>query len=210
MYITQKFVAEVNAIRQEFVGEMLYTEVIQKLDTILKKFRAKPVLFLDDRPKNDYSIGGQYEPSRKRRPISIDVCFSARYDKIKLSKKDWRGFIFVITQVVHHEHVHYCQNSHRGADSPIKYFILDDDADMTDEQKYFAEQDEIAAYAHDIAMEMVFHYPDIDPLVILRSLEKYPLESYKLYMESFAGTRWFDIRKELKKNIFKWLAYYTE
>ena len=76
--------------------------------------------------------------------------------------------------------------------------------------EYLTMFDEIDAFGHDIAMEIRYHYPKLDPYEVLRDIKRYRLLfSYRYYLRTFKGTKWKDVHDRLSKKINNWLPYVT-
>jgi hypothetical protein len=76
---------------------------------------------------------------------------------------------------------------------------------------YLAMVEEVDAYAHDLAMEIKYHYPDIDPKEVLKNLNNYGnLTTWEIYKRVFKKARWKYVRNELLKKTYKWLPYVKE
>jgi hypothetical protein len=188
-----------------FKGTLSYKKVITILRPILRKFRSKPLLLLANIEKNQCSVGGVYDTQAVRLPIAVEILFSSNSDEIKMPMKYWRNFLFNVFETIIHEHIHLCQMSCRSGDEWAQYHPLDDNALMTDQQSYLSELDEIDAYGHNIALEILYQYPKDDPFKILSDLKNRGIESYDMYLIDFNGTKWTDIRNDLLRKTYKWL-----
>ena len=68
--------------------------------------------------------------------------------------------------------------------------------------------DEIDAYSHDIAMEIVYFYDEKQKYEIIRNIsEKNEVTSYKIYEKIFENSNWELIRRKLIKKTYLWLDY---
>jgi hypothetical protein len=206
VYIAKKLRDELYKVKDNFSGTMLYTDVINILTPVLKKFRAKPVLLLANGKKNDLFVGGCFDCYAKKLPIDIEITFSSKYDSIKLSKKRWEEFLFLIFHLVQHETIHLCQMSYRDDDDYSHYLCLDDFGEMTDNQTYLAELDELSAYASDLSHEILYNHPKLDPFVVLGSISNYNVSTYEYYKKVFSGKQWSAIKHKLLKNTYRWLG----
>jgi hypothetical protein len=82
---------------------------------------------------------------------------------------------------------------------------------MTEQQIYAAKLDELDALAHDCALEILYHYPKDDPFAVLRNIQKFPnVVSYVVYLETYEGCKWSNIKKYLLRKIYKWLKVIIE
>ena len=75
-----------------------------------------------------------------------------------------------------------------------------------------AELDEIEAYAHDIALEILHHYPTMDPYAVLSSINRRRrLWSWNYYRDAFKYSEdWSDVRHRLLKKTYQWLPIVIE
>jgi hypothetical protein len=68
--------------------------------------------------------------------------------------------------------------------------------------------DEIDAYSHDIAMEILYFYGESQKYKIIRNISrKKEVESYRMYENTFKNSNWESIRKKLIKKTYLWLNY---
>lgn len=204
MFLAKKINKRVSQLCHALSGRSVidHEELRSIIHDTFKPFGAKTVIVKADVPKNALAIGGYFEPHRIRQPITIELFLSERFDKIRLNKRDLPDTLFVLFQTICHELIHKYQYQHRDPNMVIWYCELDDHADMTEEQVYLAEMDEIDAYAHDIALELMRFYPKTymdemhwpNPAVVT---------SWGMYKAAFEGTEWSDIRKQLLKKVYQ-------
>jgi len=175
----------------------------------VKPLGVRVVLIRDDLPKNAFAIGGFYEPWRKRQPICIELFVSKKTDSHRISKKWLSNTMFTLYQTLSHELLHKQQYSHRRPDSVVWLIPLAGGVEMDEQQAYLAEIDEIDAYAHDIALELVFYHPD-DCFEVLRTMQSHKISSWQLYVDAFDGTDWSEIHNRLLKKVFEHLTRIRE
>jgi len=71
---------------------------------------------------------------------------------------------------------------------------------------YLADKDEIDAYAHDLALEILKYYFKNDPYVILSSLKnRRYCWTFQYYKRTFKNQDWVKVKKRLLKKTFLWL-----
>jgi hypothetical protein len=85
-------------------------------------------------------------------------------------------------------------------------------SDLQEEADYLSEFDEIDAYAHDIALEIVHYYPGTDRFEILRTINRRRfVYSWRLYKKTFRDCDdWSDIRHRLLSKVYRWLPHIIE
>lgn len=181
------------------------------LDRAFKKTEI-PISFklerYEDYGLTEFSIGGVFDSTDNRCYVVLNF---PKYKKFNLSERVWKDFKFTISQTCQHELIHLKQNSYREDtdDEELVDFrkLVQGDGDDRD---YLAEIDEIDAYAHDIAMEILMYYPFSDPYHILRTInDRSRLYAYSYYCKTFKDDDWSDIRKLLLKKVYKWLPHVT-
>jgi len=208
--ISKKIRKEFDKIRPLFIGTLEYTKIIEILTPVLNKFRAKPLMLLENIDKRDCIIGGLYDSQMTRIPITLELKFSANSNKIKMSKGCWNSLLFDIYSILLHEHVHLGQMRNRRFEEFTMFQPLNSKMKMTEHQEYLAEWDEIDAYGLSIALEILYEFPNDDPFEVLRNINKKPTLTYGMYMEDFAGCDWRDIREMLLKKTYRWLHIVIE
>ena len=177
--------------------------------TLNRSFGKKDLKFryetFDNFDEDDFSVSGLYDQNTDIRYIIFN--FSSDVDKLTID--NWRVFKFETSQAIQHESIHQLQWQHRdpGEDSYKLEFRLMQDSD-DDDPEYLADVDEIDAYAHDIAMEIKFYYPNRDPYEVFRNINRCrKLASFSYYKKTFRNCDWLDIRKRLLTKTFRWIKY---
>ena len=180
-----------------------YEELRHRCSVILKQFGA--TVDLDINPEldpEDVVISGSYDADKRRLPISI-ILHCSHHEGID----DWpqekrKRFRFELSQVIHHELVHKQQG-----DSPGRYpEHAGWQSTGGDRCDYLSNKDEIGAYAHDIALEIVEYYPTEDRFEVARNMSQKPLlASYHLYEKAFSGSNWEKVHHTLCKKVTFWL-----
>jgi hypothetical protein len=178
-----------------------YRELRNIINDAVKPFDATANLIKTDMPHNDIGIGGSFEPHKTRCPITIEIFVSKFRNKITLSNFLIRETMFAIFQSLSHESIHKSQYRNRDNNPAIWFLTLDDEQPMTEKQTYLAEIDEIDAYGHDIAIELVHRYPK-SYMDQLRNTHMMTPISWQMYLEAFEGTEWSDIKNRLLKKTY--------
>lgn len=152
------------------------------------------------------SMGGCYDDCCDK--IDIDFYVSETPNSeiiIKLSF--WKEFKFKLGQLMQHELIHRKQShSREGLFEAKTYNVVKDD---DGKREYFANSDEIGAYSHDIALEIMHFYKKIEKVKIFSKIsKKKKLQSFIYYKEAFGNTDWTRIYRKLMKKTYKWVEYY--
>jgi hypothetical protein len=199
-------------IKYSLLGVNTFRRITAVLNCEFKK-QNLPITFKYETFKNydvfDYSVGGIYDSNNDRCYIVLHFSTNKRF---YLEEREWDKFKFHISQACQHELIHKYQNQFR--ENNFEYEPIDlrslQQGSIDDEQNYLSCLDEIDAYAHDIAMEIKFHYPYFNPYFVLSSISKRrKLDSYNYYRNTFKHEDWSYIRKLLLKKTYKWLPYVT-
>lgn len=178
-----------------------YKELRDIINETVKPFDATAKLIKEDMPHNDIGIGGCFEAHKSRCPITIEIYVSKHRNKVTLSNFLIRETLFAIFQSLSHESIHKFQYRNRSNTPAIWFLTLDDEQPMTEHQTYLAEIDEIDAYGHDIAIELVHRYPK-SYMDQLRNAHMMTPISWLMYLDAFKGTEWTDIKHRLLKKTF--------
>lgn len=210
MYLSREIFAKVASAKDDLIGEHTYVEICQKVEKLFKKYAVRCEFTRESscKPK-EFQISGYYDDSLKSRKKAINFVVSDQSDTMIITEKYWERFVFLIGQTLQHEMVHEYQYQHDPGDRISKYyeFKCRNEA-KTEEREYLSDWDEIEAYAHDIALEIINYYPDKDPHDVLRNLSRVrKCYSLTYYRKTFRGTDWSEVKKRLYLKIYKWLPY---
>lgn len=188
--------------RHKFVGSLTHSKIRRVIDTIFKEYQIKTkIIRSKDIPKDDFFIGGYYQDFS----VVLEISVSSKTDHLILTEKSVDNFLFVVSQVICHELIHYMQDLARSDHSPSLRHMRDYNGA---EQQYLSDPDEIQAYAHDIAMELQRHYPN-DVFGALRKIgTKRKSVSAKYYNKTF-GKSDSKVRRRLLSHTYKWLTEKT-
>ena len=218
VYLAKKIDRRLLLLEKKWTGVMRKTTIIKQLQDALKPFGVVVTVETNSRlAPNHKWIKGFFYWNRKHQPIELGIEFSSESPYY-----DWNGdrgrprkTLFTISQTVQHELIHKFQNQRRDPDRyswdyyiPIKHRK---NGIAKSNIEYLGMLDELDTYGHDIAMEIKYHYPKLDPYDVLRNIKKYKLLfSYRYYLKVFKGVRsWKEIHDRLLKNVHKWLPYVT-
>lgn len=212
MYLASLINEVLDSRKDRLLGAPTYFYIVDVLNRAFRKkefFKFRFELH-SDYERNDFSVSGIYDMDSDIRYIVLN--FSDRYKTIKINEEKWSEFKFSISQVCQHEAIHKLQWQHRGdlgwEGAPLDFRWVS--TSKEEEQEYLNDKDEIDAFAHDIAMEIRYFYPNKDPHKVLKSLNRHnKIWSYRYYKKTFRGTDWKHIRNRLLKKTYKWLPYVT-
>ena len=184
---------------------MKHKEIVRNVRNAIRPFGARvEVKWIPELGWSEISVSGVFDAERKRQPICVTLLFSSNHRHIHGWNEARRHtFMFELSQVLQHEMIHKSQNSQRiEGDSGFKT-----EQDKVSQQRtYLSNKDEIGAYAHDIALEIVEHYGGRKRFKTATQLDRKKLvDSYKIYKKAFAGTDWSKTKKALYKKIYKWM-----
>jgi hypothetical protein len=209
MYLASDFNAGIDSVKNKLLGTPSAYYVAHCLNRVFKKDRIK-FNHVHDKSidKYDYAVTGQYDMTEDIRYITFIV--SANTGHVSITESQWREFKFLTSQVMQHESIHQYQYSFRDC-SMIKCQVdfRPWSLDKESEKDYLRDTDEIEAYAHDIIMEILYHYPKRDPKEVLRNIDRTrKLWSYTYYKKTFRGSdEWSVIRNQLLKKAYKWVPH---
>ena len=217
MYLAAKIDRQLMKLESKWTGVMLKSTIVRQLQEALKPFGVIVLRDQNSRLKpNRKWIKGFYYWQRRNQPIEIVIEFSTEskyfdWDDAEARKK---RTLFILSQTLQHELIHKAQNQRRNPDTftydrylPINHRKTGAQASQID---YLTMFDEIDAFGHDIAMEIRYHYPRLDPYEVLKNIKQYRLLfSYRYYLRTFKGTKWKDVHDRLIKKVNNWLPYVT-
>lgn len=213
MYEAKAINKRVDQFRHRLSGHQTPVEIAEIMQQMLRPWNVKiNVRRSKEVPVTELSIGGSYDDSKKRRSIELDLYFAPKQRKFTWYDYNREATMFLLRQVLQHELIHRYQMNSRPEDSKghaLYYAVDGQDKTQQEEIDYLSELDEIDAYAHDIAMEIVYHYPDEDPYAVLKNItRKRYLISWKIYAKAFKGCKdWDVVKHRLLAKIYGWLPY---
>jgi hypothetical protein len=193
-------------------GYLYQTVSIQQLARtfrkIIKPYGAK-LQVKRDRKDNAIFISGLFDESKKPNiTLTLSINKDSHYTYMTEVKDN--SLRFNMAQTLIHELIHrvHSENFDRvDRCIPIRY-SKSLPKNRVNEMKYLSDFEEIDAYTHDIALEILHYYPNQDPLKILSTIHKRKkVPSYKMYRLAFKGIEeWDNINKLLLKKTYRWLT----
>lgn len=181
----------------------LIAQLNEQLGTHNLMFQSeKNAFFIMDK----IAVSGWYDPVDDIRMINIVHAPGLK----KLFIPDLDNLSFLISQTIKHETLHQRQLKYRydkrykigKKDYRHKY--------QHQESQYLADPEEIHAYAHDIALEIFYYYPERNPLHVIDHIDKTrKLSSYNYYRSTYRKQPWDQVKQSLLKQVKKWLPHVT-
>ena len=152
------------------------------------------------------TIGGGYDSEKDR--IELDFFVTENENNtIIIPESFWSEFKFKFSQLMQHELIHRQQSFSRDHLFDSKKYKVE--KDEHGEREYLSDSDEIDAYSHDIALEIMKFYKKSSKFELFSKISrKKRLESLQIYNRAFKNTNWTQIYKKLMKKTYKWTEYY--
>lgn len=158
--------------------------------------------------RTPFKIGGEFDPYKSKQAITIVVHINPS-NLINFTPTRKKRFLFLLNQTLQHEKLHQYQFAKRGESrfyAKTVNFTKCSSKTRMSTLEYFANVDEIDAYAHDLAMEIKFHYPNESPYFVLNNINKFKhLTVWNTYKNAFKGARWVYIREHLLRKTHSWM-----
>ena len=186
-----------NKNQHKFAGIISFSKIRRLIDSMFSEYQIKTkIIKCSNVEPGEYFIGGYYQDFN----IVLEISVSKKDRSLIIT--DTTNFVFLVSQVICHELIHYMQDLARdGNGQSLKHTRKY----KKQEQRYLSDPDEIQAYAHDIAMELQRHYRS-DVFGALRHVgKKRKSFSIKYYNKTF-GKGDCEIRRRLLRHVYKWLT----
>lgn len=217
MYLANKIDRRLAKLSQTWIGRQKISTIIEGLEKALKPYGVRISWVTNAKMKpNDYWIAAFFCEDRKNKPIELVFEFSSKRSDLNWNAIDIPHAMFCISQSLQHELIHKGQCAHRPLDviaeggwyQPVRHKKTGKSRDYLE---YLSMFDEMDTYGHDIAMEIRYHYPDENPLDVLRTIStRRKIVSYGYYKKTFKGINWKPVHDRVLKKAFKWLPYTRE
>lgn len=211
MYLGTAIWDRFSSYAEELKGNKTPTQLHKIVSEMCKPFGTKVILEIKDTKSQQTLIGGEFAPDVVRQPIRIFLFVDSRKKFVRFTEKNTLFFLFMLSQTLQHEMIHKMQYhlterefyKHRHRYESIK-------GDLED-MNYMATFDELETYAHDLAMEIKFFYPQEDAIKVLQHISNYEkLITIKLYQKTFKNANWSKMRSFLLKRTYKWIPFIKE
>ena len=196
---------------------MYNVPILSRLNEVTTPFKLNNELVEDTTlDSTGLQLTAQWCPTRlKTRPrrridIHIEWHVHPRGHSYGVHTSDWQCRHFYFWSYVMHELAHRHQNNHRSGDACSQKFIptANDDDELWDLQKYLGDFDEVEAYAHDIALEMVVWFPTLGYRAAFAQVKKFRHNlvngSYPLFAIAFVKAPKHPAMLLLGKKIQEW------
>jgi len=200
MYLQEAIEDGLWAVRKDLITTSVVNEQVEVLAPVLAEFGAK--FRKASRPHDTWSLTGFYDPNRD----DILLVMGCRDTKRKYEFRDevhCSLYLFELNTTVQHELIHKYQWLQRDPDvhSSRMYKAA------SKKQHYYSDYDEIETQAHDLAMEIKYHYPELPVNEILREYMHgdADLPTLNNYMKAFNCDTSHPAMKRLYKKLFIWL-----
>ena len=216
MYLANKLHKELkNHFSDDIIGqEVPYGIISRKLNKILGPMGAKISIKRDKELRVNkgckqqfYSFSGYYDTDTE--DIRLFIHFPSNRKTFKFTKTNYKGMVFMFSQIVQHEFIHQSQYAFRPEQSDRLVKVHHSDRLSKPRLKqieYLSSWCEIEAYAHDIAMEIKQYYSHVKPELVIRHIDSQKkLYSYRVYKDAFKGTDWDRLKKSLLRKIWRWI-----
>jgi len=195
--------------KSKFDGYLTYDTITRRLGKAFdfpKDLKFKIERY-GDLKEQEYTVSGLYDMTCDKKYVILNV--SKHSNTLNLSGHTYDEFSFLVSQTIQHETIHQNQWQHRDyIEDVVKLDFRNVYGTLSEEREYLSDVDEIDAYAHDIAMEIRFYYPNKDPYTVLRAISRSrKIPSYNYYKRTFGRCDWSAIKKRLLNKTYKWMAY---
>ena len=204
--------------QQRYRGPSMYlAPFLSRLNEVTIPFKVHNELVEDITvDSTGLQLTAQWSPAwlqtrpRRRIDIHIEWHVHPRGRCCGVHASDWQRRHFYFWAYLMHELAHRHQNNHRSGDACSQKFIptANDDDELWDLQKYLGDFDEVEAYAHDIALEMVVWFPTLGYRAAFAEMKKFHHKlinaSYPLFAVAFDKTPKHPAMLLLLKKIRGW------
>lgn len=194
--------------KELLIGKHSHDALKTLIENKFRKYRVSVniVPVFEDIGLSLMAFGGSYDEDTD----TIDIDFfvtNTKNDELVITESFWSEFKFKFMQLLLHETIHRNQFIAREGIFESKKYRLH--KNPTEDQKYLSDTDEIDAYSHDIALEILNYYKKHKKTDIFSSFyKKRKLESLSIYKKTFKNTNWTKIYRKLVKKSYKWIDYY--
>jgi hypothetical protein len=211
MYLGKKIWKRLLKYSTELKGNVSDTKLQEQVYKIVKPLGCRIEVVYGKLPKKvHFLIGGEYDPCLTKQPITIFIHLNKIKQGIYFTENRLKAFLFSLSQTIQHELIHKIQcESNRQFYTKEYYYTKGSAKFRFATMSYLATMEEVDAYAHDLAMEICFHYNGNKG--VLKNPDMYQqLTTWILYRRAFRHARWIDVRTQLLKKTYKWLPTVKE
>lgn len=206
MYCSEDINRVTDSGKARLVGEHLYGDLCSIIKELYREYEVSSTYaYSDDVEGYDCAIGGYYDHEMVQNNVIIELLVSSNTSTVRIIEDEWEDFAFLLSQTLQHELIHRHQYDIRFDDciTTRHEFI----GKVLEDREYYAEDDEIDAYGHCIALELKRRYSDKRIRQVLSNPRKIRgCPSWDSYKKAFGQYKnWVDVRQALLKKIWKWL-----
>jgi hypothetical protein len=213
---TATIIRQMSSARSSIVGKKLTPSNMAKtVQKSLKKFGAEVTFELVPTLKSGEMSSNAYydqEADLDGNPaIEVQLLFSSK-DKggVTLDNEGFDSLSTDMARVIVHEMLHKSQATNRGYEEPRPFRVSsENDAKTAQTQEYLGRSDEIEAYGHNIAMDLLKNYGSRkNALTALKNFVKIPPDKSPdmfAYLVAFGMDKNHPVLKKLVKKIILYL-----
>lgn len=190
---------------------------VKRLNRITQPLEIHNYVLRTERvPKETVKFTGLWLPEselpwkRSRADVRIEWNLHPTSNRLAFTYKSWRQFRFGYWGYLMHELVHRHQNIQQEIRNvrDTRSFRPESAVDsIREEQEYLGSYDEIEAYAHDVAVEMVLLSPSTSFTKALSVMQQQSIEcatSYNVFTQSFANVPEHPAMKVFMRKVHEW------
>jgi len=196
--------------------EITHRHLRKILNRFLKPFGARAVIERDKtltgKPRSYLEVSGYFLPGKRSTSVTVTFHMPAKTKNVVFSVGETNRFLFFLSQVLQHELIHKNQWEQSNKGGEIRTVKVNHSARLSRKRvasiAYMSDIEEVESYAHDIVMEIMYHYPKENPYDVIKTIDKRRcLYSYSLFKRAFKGTDWTTLKKILLRKIYRWVPY---
>lgn len=215
MYLAEEINERLDAIDYgRWHGKIVAVDdVLKALRKVVQPFDCY-VRLRDDKDlikwKKPFAMSGIFFVDKKHKAVTVYFHVRPGVTHIEFNTRRINRFRQIAAQILQHELIH----KEQYASNPEYYDRLVDVSFSSrlkrkrqEDIVYLASMCEVDAYAHDIAMELQYTYPNKSLSYLLNNIDRLRVPSFRFYSDAFKGTEWSKLRKTLLLKVAKWHKY---
>ena len=198
------FIDRLNAVT---VPLKVCNQIIKDEDGLLKPNELQ--MTAEWKPKSETTI------NRRSPDIYIQWHINSSTRRFPITKAGWKRRRFYFWAYLMHELAHRHQDTSRPVSIGSKQFApITDDKELWERQMYLGDFDEIEAYAHDVALEMIIWFPKMtyrEAFKKMKMINRGLVRStYPIFADAFEETPTHPAMLVLRKKIRAWYRLMNE
>lgn len=195
-----------------FIGKSIHRVRLRKvLNNVFKPMKVRFQIKIDDDTPvtvKNIPVSGFFHDNTPN--CTVVLHFRSEQMAYKFTRTRLNRFVFRVAQILQHELIHRDQRFRRKNNGYLRPLPVSYSKTLSKKRKenilYYSQTDEIESYAHDLAMEMCYFYPNESPTTIFNNINKHQhLFVFRCYKSVYRRLQWGCIRKMLLKKTWKWL-----